>query len=477
MKSSITKNIAYNSIYEILIIILPIFTSPYISRVLGPELLGTYSYTASIAYYFQMFAMLGIKFYGNRSIAKNRDNPSKLNLVFSEILVVHILVSLLVVVAYGIYCIYLSENRLYAAIQGMQVLAALFDVSWLFFGLEKFKLTVTRNVIIKLLTVLSIFCFVKEENDFWIYLAIMAGSQLASQIMLMCMASKYVHFIKPYFKNVIKHIKPLLILFLPVLALGIFKYTDKIMLGMFGMQQELGYYENAERIINIPLSIVFSFGTVMLPRISNMVQNDDSKQVERYMGLSIKFMGGLSLAMAAGLIGIAKVFAPVFWGEEFVMSGVLIQILAFSLPASTLANIMRNQDMIPHGKDKEYAISVLAGAVVNIVLNLLLIQKYKLVGVSIATVCAEFAVFFVQWLYTRKSHKYFTYIRRMWPFLLSSCAMAGMVIFIGSEAAYTVTALLALIALGIITFSILMLILSIMTKDELFDVIKHRWRK
>ena len=159
------------------------------------------------------------------------------------------------------------------------------------------------------------------------------------------------------------------------------------------------------------------------------------------------------------------------------MSGVLIQILAFSLPASTLANIMRNQDMIPHGKDKEYAISVLAGAVVNIVLNLLLIQKYKSVGVSIATVCAEFAVFFVQWLYTRKSHKYFTYIRRMWPFLLSSCAMAGMVIFIGSEAAYTVTALLALIALGIITFSILMLILSIMTKDELFDVIKHRWRK
>ena len=474
MRSDIKKNLFYNSIYEILVIILPIFTSPYVSRVLGPELLGTYSYTTSIAYYFQMFAMLGIKFYGNRAIAQNRDNPARLNAVFNEIFTLHLMVSLLVVSVYGIYCILFSEYKVYTVIQSMVVFAALFDVSWLFFGLEKFKLTVTRNVIIKLLSVLLIFIFVNDKSDFWIYVVIMAGSQMVSQILLLFMASKYVCFAKPKLSNILKHLKPLMVLFLPVLSLGIFKYTDKIMLGMFGMQTELGYYENAERIINIPLGVVFSFGAVMLPRISSLANHDNSKQIERYMSLSIKYMGGLSLAMAAGLIGIANVFAPVFWGAEFKMSGVLIQILALSIPASTLANIMRNQDMIPHGKDKEYAISVFIGAVVNIFLNLLLIRRFKSIGVSLATVCAEFTVFLVQWIFIRKSYPYLSYIKKTWPFLLSSSVMVFTLIYIGSRIEVSVLALLLLIFVGVIIFAMLSLFISVLIKDDLYMMIKRK---
>ena len=155
--SSIKKNLAYQTFYEILILILPFFTSPYIARVMGAEYLGIFSYTYSIAYYFQLFGMLGIKFYGNRSIAKVRDNKEDLSRVFNEIFLLHVLFSVVSCACYLVYCFVFSEYRTFALLQGFMVLSSVFDVSWLFFGLEKFKTTVTRSTIIKIISVVLIF--------------------------------------------------------------------------------------------------------------------------------------------------------------------------------------------------------------------------------------------------------------------------------------------------------------------------------
>lgn len=166
-QTSIKKNFIYQMIYQILIIILPFVTSPYIARTIGAEGLGTYSYSYSIAYYFVLFSMLGLANYGNRAVAQCRDNQKNLNETFSNIVTLHIAFSFICCVVYILYVFFLANEKLYAGIQFTYVLSGLFDVSWFYFGIEKFKLTVTRNIIIKILNVVCVFVFVRNANDLW----------------------------------------------------------------------------------------------------------------------------------------------------------------------------------------------------------------------------------------------------------------------------------------------------------------------
>ena len=230
--SSVKKNFFYQSIYEVLIIILPLLTSPYIARVLGAEKIGIYSYTYSVAYYFMLIAMLGIKNYGNRAIATVRDDQDALNREFSNIFALHAVLSTIAIAAYIIYCfVFVQENRIYAFIQIFWVIGALFDINWFFFGIEKFKLTVTRNTVIKLITVASIFIFVHGKEDLWKYVFIMAAGNFISQSVVWVFLRNYVQFIKPSIEEMRKHFKPMVVLFIPVLAVSLYKYMDKIMLG------------------------------------------------------------------------------------------------------------------------------------------------------------------------------------------------------------------------------------------------------
>ena len=472
-KPSLKKNLLYQSGYEILVLLLPFITSPYISRVFGAQCLGIYSYTVSISYYFQMFAMLGIKFYGNRSIAQCRNDRKLMNKVYSEILLLHIIVSIISLIAYAVFCCFEKQYTMYTIIQGMVVLAGLFDVSWFFFGIEQFKITVVRSTIIKLISVVLLFVLTHNQDDFWIYVVIMAGSQLVNQVVLFIMARKYVTFEMPELKRVFSHLKPMLILFIPVLALGIYKYTDKIMLGIFGMETELGYYENAEKIVNIPLSVVFSFGSVMLPKISQLTVLGENEAVQRYMRLSIKFMVGLSIGMSAGLIGIANIFAPVFWGSEFISSGVLISVLAFSIPFSTFANIVRNQDFIPNGMDIQYSFSILLGALVNIVLNYLLIPAYGALGVSIATVSAEVLVCVVQLLLSKRKFPYGKCLVGAIGFIIPASIMLFVVYQLGCILGLSTLTLVIQVVVGAIIFCILSIAGMKIIKDRDLNAILH----
>ena len=467
MRSNVKSNLIYQSFYEIIIIILPLLTSPYISRVLGAENLGIFSYTYSVAYYFQLFGMLGIKFYGNRKIAQTRDDQNKLNKTYSELLTIHIFISLISFIAYGCYIFFfVKEYQLYTAIQGLMVVATIFDVSWFFFGIEKFKLNVTRNIIIKIITVLCIFVFVREKADLWKYVVIMALGQAVGQSIMFFLTPKYVKYTFPKLCDLKKHIKPLLILFIPVISTSIFKYMDKIMLGIIGNATELGYYDNAEKILNIPLSIVLAFGSVMLPKISNLVANGNMEQCDKYMKMSIKYMLGLSIAMAAGMAGISHIFAPIFWGSEFERCAGLISILAVTLPFTTLSNIVRNQDLIPNNKDKQYTYAIIIGAAINLIINWLLIPKFQAYGVAIGTVVAEITACVVQFFFANKEFEYKKNIVNSLWFLVPGLIMYFAVDWIGKILGIHIYTLLIQVCVGIILFGGISMIYLIKSKDE-----------
>ena len=464
--SGIRKNIFYQSLYEITVLVLPFFTSPYISRIMGAGYLGIYSYTHSIAYYFHLFGMLGIKLYGNRSIAKVRNDKAELDRVFNELFGLHAVVSLCCFAAYLFYCFTISEYKLYALLQSASVLGSLFDVSWLFFGLEKFRTTTLRSILVKLASVACIFIFVKSADDFPIYVLIMAGGNLFNALFLFFLSFREVSYRFPPPSAFRKHIRPLLVLFIPILALSLFKYMDKIMLGALGDKAELGYYENAEKVLNIPLSVVFSFGSVMLPRISNLVAAENRSSVSRYLALSIKYMVGISFAMAFGMAAIAPVFAPVFWGRPFSRSGSLIALLSVSIPFSTAASIVRNQDMIPNGQDKYYSYSVVAGAVVNLVINYLLIPRYQATGVAVGTIAAEIVVCLSELWFVRGSGNYRRMLLAPMEFFIPGLIMFFVVRILGKLLGSHIYTLAVQLAAGVVVFFIAAYFAAFAVKDE-----------
>lgn len=429
--NKITKNYLYNVVYQVLIIIIPLITAPYISRVLGPEPLGIHSYTYSVASYFLMFAMLGVANYGNRSIARVRDDKTKLSNAFFSIYGLQCFTASMATVCYVIYIIFIDNRYIdIALLQTIYVLSGLFDISWFFFGLEEFKITVTRNIVIRVLSLVLIFLFVKTEADLWKYTLIVVGSAFFPQIYLWKYIRTYIDCVVfPGFRSIFKNLIPEITLFIPAIAVNVYKVMDKIMLGNMSTIEQVGYYQNAEKIVVIPMGVITALGTVMLPRMTNIYQNKQETRAQKYMETSMLFAMWLSFAMMFGLAGIAKEFVPIFLGEKYVESGNILFILAFTIFFMSWANVIRTQYLIPKGKDKQYIVSVCFGAVVNLAVNYLLIPKFGAVGAAYATVLAEASVCIVQTVYTLKDIDTLKYIRIGIPFLC-----IGLIMFISMKA-------------------------------------------
>lgn len=423
-KTSPKKNFIYNLIYQILILIIPLITAPYLSRVVGAEGVGTYSYTYSIVYYFMLLTLLGINNYGNRSIAKVREDKEKLSTTFWGIYLFQLLMGTIMLAAYkGYLCIFNNEHQDIALIETLFVVSAMLDINWLFFGLEEFKKTITRNIFVKILSVVLIFTFVKDANDLWKYTLIMAGTTVLSQVLMWFFVKKKIKFTKITLADIKKHIKPNLVLFIPVIAVSLYKMMDKIMLGRLANVTEVGYYENAEKIVNIPVTLITALGTVMLPRISNMTSRGDNDKIKEYISKSINFVMFMSWVMCFGLIAIGKNFAPFYFGGEFQKTGILIMLLALTLPFLSFANVLRTQYLIPLERDKIYIISVSLGAISNLIMNLIFIPKFGSMGACIGTIVAEAVVMIYQSIAVKNDLPIGKYIVNILPFLWKATVM------------------------------------------------------
>ena len=272
MKNSIKINLFYNSIYQIFILILPLVTAPYISRVIGADGLGIYSYNYSIALYFVYFAMLGILNYGNRCISKVADDFKERLKVFSSIYLFQLFISSLVFIIYILYVIFfVNEFNNIAYILSIFVASSIFDVSWYYFGIQEFKKTSLKQLVIRIFTFIFIILFVKDKNDLWLYAVIMSLSYFLSNFSLWIFLIKNFSFNSLKIKDVFGHFKPCLILFIPIIATSIYRVMDKIMIGVFSTMTQVGYYENAEKIIMVSLGLLGSFSNVIMPKISNLI--------------------------------------------------------------------------------------------------------------------------------------------------------------------------------------------------------------
>lgn len=401
-ENKLKTNFAYNFVYQILAIVLPLITAPYVSRVLGSNNIGVFSYTWACANYFFLFAMLGVKNYGNRTIAAIRDDKEKLSNTFWEIYAFQFIMGIVVNFAYFIYCFCIvKEDALIACLQFFYVASGWLNINWLMFGLEQFKLTTIRNIVVRLGMAVAVFLFVKESTDLHIYTLIIAGGNLISAVAIWPFALRHIPFRKPSLKGVVQHIKPNLILFWPVVAVSLYNVMDKLMLGMMSSKKEVGFYTYAENIVQIPNTLILALDNVMLPRMANLYATDKGDRAARLMHNVMLFAMLTSCAMAFGLAGVGPVFAPWFYGEAFTRCGLFIVLLCPVIIFKGLAGALRTQYIIPKKKDNIYLISLTSGAAVNLIVNYILIPRYQGVGAVIGTIAAEFSVAFIQFFMLR----------------------------------------------------------------------------
>ena len=469
MNNSVKKNYIYNLAYQILIIIVPLITTPYVSRTLGAESIGIYSYTYSIVTYFILLGSLGITMYGQREIAYVQEEKYKRSKVFWEIIFMRFITLGISLILFYIAFTYNNQYSMYYKILIFDIIANAFDISWLFQGLEDFKKTVIRNTIVKLISICCIFIFIKETTDLWKYFIIYVFSNLIGNISLWMYVPKYIEKVPLNKLQIFKHLKPTIALFIPQVAVQIYTVLDRTMIGIIvANKSEVGYYEQAQKIVKLLLTLATSLGTVMLPRMANTFAKGDKKKLEEYTKTSFQFVLLLSFPLMFGMLSVVSEFVPVFYGSGYDKVTILINIILPIILIIGLSNVIGTQYLLPTKRQKEFTISVTAGAIVNFMLNIFLIKLWGATGASIATVIAEITVTGLQFYIVRKEIKLMDVIKISKNYFIASMIMFAVSYIVGHLIENDVISMAIQIVLGIITyFSILFLMKDKMVCGEL----------
>ena len=395
--SNIKKNLGYQTFYQLLNTCIPLITAPYLSRVLGAENLGIFSYTQSVVGYFTLFAMLGLANYGTRTIASVMNDKEKVSKEFLSIFSLQFITSTIAIGGYIFYFIlFCKDNRIIALVQILAIISCYLDINWLFFGLEKFEITVKINIIIRIFTLVSVLVFVKTTEDLWIYTFIMVFSTLLSQFVLWIYVPQYISIVKFNKGDVIKHIKPNLVLFIPIAAMSVYHIMDKTMLGAISSFEETGYYYNSDKIINIPAGILSGISTVLMPRVTALISENKHEEMISLFKKSLEGTIFISSALTFGIAAISNEFIPVFFGKGYDECILLTVVLSPILIIKGFSFTFRYQYLIPYKMDKKYIYSILCGMIVNLFVNIILIPIYGAMGAVIGTLIAELTACVIQ---------------------------------------------------------------------------------
>jgi len=469
---NIKKNYIFNTVSQILSILVSTFTIPYISRILGVENIGIYSYANSIVTYFIMFVVLGLTNYGNREVAKVREDRNCLDEVFSSIYYMQLFFGVLVILLYFIYIlIFVKENHLVFYVMTIYILSGIFDISWAINGLELFKESSIRSIIFNTISLVSIFCLVKGADDLIVYVLILSITALGSQIINWIILFKNISLKKVKISEIRKHIIPNIVLFIPVIAVSLYKIMDKIMIGNMAGMKQVGFYENSEKIIKIPTVLISSLGTVMLPRMSNLFSSGKGEQGLQFIDKSILAAMFISCSLCFGIMGVSKEFVPLFYGKGYNTCIGLYMILLPSCIFLAFSNIIRTQFLIPNNREKIYIMAVILGAVANLIINSILIPKMESYGAALGTLIAEATVCIFQACKVRKELPISNYLKHTIPFAASGIIMFALLTNITFQFNCFISLIIKVI-IGILVYIIIIIPLS-----RLFGVNLKRFSK
>lgn len=427
---SIKKNYALNLFQQILNLLTPLITTPYISRVLGAEGIGIYSYTNSIVFYFTLFATLGTVTYGQREISYVQDNREKRSEVFWNTEIRCVITTTCCLIAYIFFVLIQKQNRLIYIILAISIIDVALNVSWVFTGMEEFGKIVKRNVIVKIISIAFIFIFVRSANDLALYVLGMTLVMTVGHLSLWPFLPQIIN--RPQWKKIhpFKDFSVVLSLFIPTIAISIYTVLDKTMIGIItGNAAENGFYDQAIKISRIALTVVTALGVVMVPRIGFLFEKKDILLIRQYMYRSYRFVWLLGIPLCFGIVGIASNFVPWFFGPGFDPVVPILCTLSFLILTIGISNVTGIQYLIPTKRQNTFTKTVLLGALINFLLNLLLISDYGAIGAAIASVSAEGFIAIIQLIIVRKELSFFTIIKQSVKYFIAGLLMLAGLVF------------------------------------------------
>ncbi|MCQ2793795.1 MAG: polysaccharide biosynthesis C-terminal domain-containing protein [Bacilli bacterium] len=482
-------NFVFNVIYQILVVITPLITAPYVARILGPSNIGQFSFANTIVCYFVIAASLGFTQYAQRAIAEKKANREDQSKVFWQIVIVRLVpVALSLGILFILYaCNVFGEYSSLVLIFSILVAGSAFDINFYFHGKENFFLVMIINLIIRVGFLISIFAFVRTPYDLDLYILLYSlmvfGSYLSTWIGLPFNLAR----VKLKNLDFKKHMKSTLALFIPVAAVSIYAILDKTLIGILVHGQtiqkigyisvivnisdlENGYYFQADRIIKAILSIILAFGTVMSTKNAIEYSSKRPDLIRQNVYRSFRFVFAIGVPMALGAMAVANSFVPLFFGEGYDKVALLLMIYAPVIVIAGCSNILGAQYMLPIKRDKQYAISVGIGFITNLVFNCILIPFFGSVGAIIGTLISEFAILFVEYIYLHEYLSLKEIGKLVWRYLVAGGVMllACMLLYylLLDEARYVnnLANLLILMGMGAAIYYVVLLAL----RDEYF---------
>lgn len=471
------KNYLLNSIYQILTLLVPFITTPYISRTLQASGIGAYSYTFSIASYLGIFLTIGMEIYGQLQVAKYGNDKENCGKLVFGVFGAKCMTTFVVLI---VYCMLESRLNMYQNVYWIMILyffSLLFDFTWFFQGMEEFVYIVCRNVVVKLVGIAGIFLFVKEPGDVVIYAGLLHGTSLVGNLWMIPQLRKYITVIPLKDIRIFAHMCGGFIYLIPTIATSVYTVLDKFMIGWITKSSyENGYYEQSYKIIQISLVLLTSVRTVTLPRVANLYSESRFKEINRLIDKSIQAVLCLSIPMGVGIASVASQLVPVFLGESFQPCVRIVQVLSGLIMVLGLSTLISGQCLTALGRQKQANLCVIVGACINLAMNCILIPSLGAMGAAVATVCSEtvimlmFIAFGRNALHFRKIGRYFV-----------RYSVCGFVMFLilrllDNLSLPAMAALLSKIMVGCVIYGALLMLV----KDEVVAAILslvNKWQK
>ena len=423
---SLKKNIAISTIYQVLLIILPIITAPYVARVLGPEQSGIYDYTNSIQTYFAMFAALGTASYGAREIARVRNDVALRSILFWEIELMTVMTSAACIAVWFVFIAFTSQYKVIYLVLTMGLFSTMFDISWFFAGMEQFKYTVTKNAACKLIGVALMFMFVKKQEDLLLYIIIITASTMLGN-----------------------------------LSTSVYTVLDRTLIGVITKNKaENGCYHYTMQIINMMKALTFSsLNMVLGSRIAYLFAEEKYDEIKARIRDSINYILFMGIGICFGLIGVAGRFVPIFLGAGYDRVITMLQLMSPIVVVIGVSNCLGSQYFTPSGNRKLSAKFIIIGALVNLTLNLILIPRFWGYGAIIASLIAETVITVLYFRYCNGYLTMDTFIREGWKKLIAGIMMLAVIKLIDRMITSNAAALVVEVAAGFTVYCVMILVL------------------
>ncbi|MBC2173159.1 oligosaccharide flippase family protein [Listeria booriae] len=465
------KNYLYVLFYQFIIVVTPLFTTPYVSRVLGATNIGIDAYANSVVQIFLVFILLNVGVYGRKQIAE-AENRHALKTTFAGIYLMQCLCGLLVSSVYVVFVWMVGSYQLIFMIYGLMLLAYALDISWFFIGREQVKRIMMRNTVVRLLSIACIFLFVNDASDLWLYVLINSAALLIGQLVTWSALFADLGKIHFSFRAMKKHVAPMLLLsVIPCVSL-LYTAVNKVILGNVAGATEVGYYNQAFKLYTICMGFVSALSTVIVPRMAMHFKKGDQAKFRQFVNFSIRYVSISTVPLTFGLIGIATTFVPLFLGAAFAPATHNVMLFAPCLFLAGVADILGLQILLITNQSKKYTLSIIIGSIVSFAANIFVVAAWGSEGTVFSFFIANLVIVALQLYFARKHYefRYFLKIVAKYTFfsIIMLFAMLGIKYLLQGQSD------ILILAYQLITGVYVYLLCLFLSKDPLLFQILYR---